>query len=98
MKDSMSGARGRINSAASSVPKEAVRTRPNVGSVGNERKGDVKGAQSGGSMAQAGTGNQLKAAGDELRSQHPHRYDDRGPHHGGTEHVRHRPAVRPNGS
>lgn len=31
----------------------------------------------------------LKGAMDELHSQHPQKYDDLGPHHGGSDHMRH---------
>lgn len=64
--------------------------------VGNETKAETKRAQSGGSAASAeGTKASLKKAVSELHTQHPTRHDDLGPHHGGTAHVRHRPAVRP---
>lgn len=43
-------------------------------------------------------GNEMKAdlagAMSELRTQHPVGYDERGPHHGGTSHVRHEPVVK----
>ncbi len=54
MKDSMEGARGRIDAAQTAVPKERVGTGRNVGSAGQERKADVKGAMEGGSMAEGG--------------------------------------------
>lgn len=97
MKDTMDGARGRINSAAGMVPKTRVATKKDVGSPGPERKADVRGAQEGGSMASGGdTGNGLRAAGDELRKQHPHNYSDHGPFHGDSDHIRHSPHVMPN--
>lgn len=65
--------------------------------VGNETKAEVGKAQGGGSAAgAAGTKSSLKHAVAELASQHPHRHDSRGPHHGGSEHLRHSRAVRPN--
>jgi len=66
--------------------------------AGSETKANVKGAQLGGSMAEA-AGNPLTGAKNELRSQHPHDYTDHGPHHGGTEHIRHMPlhGMKPSG-
>lgn len=61
-----------------------------VSNVGNETKAQVKATQMGGSMAEAGRGG-LAGAMDELHAQHPHGYDDHGPHHGTTDHVRHMP-------
>ena len=58
--------------------------------VGNERKADVRGAQEGGSMAEA-SGNPLSHAKHELKSQHPHEYHEHGPHHGTRDHIRHKP-------
>lgn len=58
--------------------------------VGNETKANVRGAQEGGSMAEA-SGNPLTHAKHELHSQHPHAYHEHGPHHGTTEHIRHSP-------
>lgn len=71
-----------------------VMSKINVGSVGDESHGDVAGTQSGGSAAEA-RGSTLKAAVSELHSQHPQKYDDHGPHHNTTDHIRHSPAVRP---
>jgi len=56
--------------------------------VGNEKKADVRGTQEGGSRAEAAC-NPLKGAISDLKKQHPEHYADRGPHHGGTSHVRH---------
>lgn len=72
------------------VPGGRVKSKINTGGVGNERKGDVRGTQEGGSAAEA-AGNPLRGAMAELRSQHPHGYDDHGPHHGTNSHVRHMP-------
>jgi hypothetical protein len=58
--------------------------------VGNETKVDMKGAMEGGSRAE-GSMNPLKGAVRELQTQHPERYDDHGPHHSGSTHVRHQP-------
>ena len=57
---------------------------------GNERKADVRGVQEGGSRAEA-TGSVLSGAVRELHKQHPHEYDDHGPHHGTDDHIRHEP-------
>ena len=93
-KEPMSGAAGSINRAQASLntgrqTKSAVRT----GSVGSERPANPASVQLGGSAAEAGGA--LKGAMRELHAQHPHNYDDHGPHHGTTEHIRHKPAVRP---
>lgn len=55
--------------------------------VGNERKANTKGAL----LGQPEDGNPLSGAVKELHSQHPHKHSDHGPHHGGSEHVRHEP-------
>lgn len=68
-------------------------TRPNVGSAGPEVKADMAGAMAG----QPTDHNPLRAATRELHEQHPHEYYDHGPHHGTSEHIRHAPAVMPNG-
>jgi hypothetical protein len=66
--------------------------------VGDTRKGDVKGAQEGGSKAEAAH-NPLKGATKELRRQHPHKHDDLGPHHETDSHIRHEPlhGMKPRG-
>lgn len=80
-----------INRAQSSInEKRETSDRPRQGHVGNQKKADLKGTQLGGSRAEA-AGNPLSRATEELRSQHPHRHDDHGPHHGGSEHIRHEP-------
>jgi hypothetical protein len=84
----MSGKQGEMNRARGMVPGGRVATKVNVGSVGPERHGDPRQVQEGGSLAEAA---------GELRSQHPHPYHDHGPHHGTTEHLRHKPHVKPNG-
>lgn len=95
----MRGAEGAINAAAASQPHTSQRTRPNVGGVGSEKPASPKVVQGGGSVAEAkGVRASLGAATAELRSQHPYRHDDHGPHHGGTAHVRHRPHVKPGDS
>lgn len=64
--------------------------------VGNETKAETKRAQTGGPTASAhGTQASLKEAVSDLHKQHPTKHDDLGPHHGGTAHIRHSPAVRP---
>lgn len=77
-----------MNGLGDNVPGGRVKSKINTGSVGNERRADVRGTQEGGSAAEAGG---LKGAVNELRSQHPHAYDDHGPHHGTTTHIRHEP-------
>ena len=97
---------GRMNRAEESTHKEHRAETRMGGShgrgsdVGNERKAEVRGVQEGGSAAEAhGLTGSLKHAVGELHSQHPHRHDDHGPHHGGTEHIRHMPlhGMRPGG-
>ncbi len=40
----------------------------------------------------------LSGAVADLHSQHPHKWDDLGPHHGGNEHLVHQPKpLRPSG-
>ena len=51
--------------------------------VGNETKADMRGAGVGDSS--------LSGAVGHLRSEHPIKHDDLGPHHGGMDHVRHEP-------
>ena len=40
-----------------------------------------------------GSSNPLMGAVSELYKQHPHNYDDMGPHQGTSDHVRHKPVV-----
>jgi hypothetical protein len=40
-----------------------------------------------------GSANPLMGAVKELYKQHPHNYDDLGPHQGTTDHIRHKPVV-----
>ena len=100
MNNPMSGARGAVEAAAggrSGKPGMTSRSKSGSGGVGNERKADTKGAQMGGSAAEAkGTRGALSEATAHLRSEHPTKHDDIGPHHGGNDHVRHSPAVAPN--
>lgn len=63
---------------------KAYKPAPATG-VSNERKADLKGT---GVMAGSGS---LAGAMGELHSQHPEKYCDMGPHHGGSSHVRHMP-------
>lgn len=58
--------------------------------VGNEKHENVRGAQEGGSRAEAaGPGkSHLHHAAEELRSQHPHHHSMGGVHHT-TDHIRH---------
>ena len=53
--------------------------------VGNEKRADMRGALEG----EPTDHNPLRGAVKELHVQHPHSYDDHGPHHGGSEHMRH---------
>lgn len=79
-----------INSAAArgaNVGGQPPRSKRNVGSVGNETKADMRGALEG----QPTDKNPLRGAISELHSQHPHKYDDHGPHHGDMSHMRHKP-------
>ena len=91
-------AEGRMNRAEENIHKEAgVHPKPRgYEGIGDERKGDVKGAQSGGSAAEArgtpGIGaTHLGHAVKELHAQHPEHHSDRGPHHGSKHHIRHMP-------
>lgn len=88
------GAQAEINKAAMRVKAgtEPPKSRPGgdkgTGSdVGNERKADMAGAMYG----QPTDKNPLHGAIRELGAQHPHRYDDLGPHHGDRSHMRHKP-------
>lgn len=83
------GAEGKINRAAAEEPKHGGNKRPApAAGVGNERKADVRGAQDGGSAAEAGG---LSHAMKELHEQHPIAHHDHGPHHGTDHHLRHEP-------
>lgn len=86
------GSENILNKAAAEQPKSGHR--PPAGGqakpVGNETKAETKRTQEGGSAAEA-AGNPLHGAVQELGRQHPHGYDDHGPHHGTTDHVRHEP-------
>jgi hypothetical protein len=81
--EGMMGGKGKeIDRAAAEVGnKMAPRSRPNSAGVGNERKADVRGAQGG----QPTDGTDLHGAVCHLGEQHPQRYDDLGPHHGGKK-------------
>ena len=60
--------------------------------VGNERKDDMQGAMYGNPNDKAVIhSGSLKGAVSELKSQHPYKHSDRGPHHGGKAHIRHEP-------
>jgi hypothetical protein len=86
------GAENMLSRAAAEQPKSG-HTKPAGGQakpVGQETKAEVKAVQDGGSKAEA-AGNPLRGAVKELHTQHPHKYDDLGPHHGGTDHIRHQP-------
>ena len=83
----------RAQAARSSPP----RVKPNAAGPGSERPVSPSVVQEGGSAREAsGLKASLKTAVDHLHSEHPIKHDDIGPHHGGTSHVRHEPAVRPN--
>lgn len=102
----MAKSEGRINKAQENVHKEH-RTETRMGGshgrgsdVGNETKANVKGAQMGGTAAEArgdavhsneGMKGHLGHAVAELHKQHPHKHNDHGPHHGTTTHIRHEP-------
>lgn len=87
----MAKGQSEINSAARADSGQRGAAQPkshrNVGSVGNETKADMKGALEG----QPQDKNPLAGAMRELHAQHPHGYNDHGPHHGDTSHVRHKP-------
>lgn len=86
--------KGGMESAIAKEPRDAKREAPAASKggseVGNETKANVRGTQEGGSMAEAAM-NPLTGARKELERQHPHSYDDHGPHHGTTDHIRHEP-------
>ena len=90
---------GRMNRAEEDIHKEAgVHPRPRSAGPGDEHHADVRGTQEGGSAAEArgtpgiGPGHShLGHAVAELHAQHPEHHADRGPHHGGHEHIRHMP-------
>lgn len=65
--------------------------------VGNETKADMKGAMGQGGSVVGST--KLIHAVEHLKSEHPQRYDDLGPHHGTMENVRHMPlgGMKPGG-
>lgn len=83
------GKQEEINRAAktSKAGAEPPKSRPNVGNVGNEKKADMAGALYGKPTDK----NPLRGAVQELHTQHPHAYDDHGPHHGDMSHKRHVP-------
>jgi hypothetical protein len=98
------GAEGRMNRAQENIHKEPkAGGRPHgYSGIGNERKGDVRGAQEGGPAAEArgdsvrstegsGVHAHMGKAVAELHRQHPEHHMDRGPHHGGKAHIRHEP-------
>ena len=81
----------KMNKAAESEPKsghmKAAGPKGMSSDVGGESKADMKGAL----MGDPTDGNPLRGATKELHDQHPHSYSDHGPHHGGSEHIRHMP-------
>lgn len=91
----VTGKVGMIDKAQASEPKgsgprvkrDAPAAARGGSEVGGERKADMKGALGGNPT----DGNPLRGATKELHDQHPHHYSDHGPHHGGTEHIRHQP-------
>lgn len=91
-----------MSGGAAAVRAQAARPSPtkgkvNTGNAGSERPVSPQVVQSGGSAAEAaGTRGSLATAVGHLHSEHPIAHDDRGPHHGGTDHVRHAQAVKPN--
>lgn len=78
----------KMNKAEVHEPKSGHERPARAAGVGNERKADVKGAQDGGSMAEAAI-NPLRGAREELHRQHPIAHHDHGPHHGEKHHMRH---------
>ena len=98
-------AEGRMNRAEEDIHKErGVHPKPRSSGPGPEAHADMS-VQKGGSAAQArgtpGIGGSRRSEGPgpvhlghavgELREQHPQHHADRGPHHGGHEHIRHMP-------
>lgn len=83
----LNGKASKINSAQAHEPKSGHEAPAGKfhNPVGNESKANVKGAQNG----KPTDGNPLRAAGNELRSQHPHAHNSHGPHHNDKSHVRH---------
>ena len=85
------GGQASINKAAESESGnrggKAPSSRMNKPSVGNETKADMAEAMNG----QPTDKNPLRGAMQELHSQHPHAYDDHGPHHNDMSHNRHKP-------
>lgn len=74
----MAGKAKKIASAQERMPKDAKRQAPaGPNGPGPEKKADMKGAMGGDAS------NGLRGAVNELKTQHPIRYDYRGPHHGG---------------
>ena len=92
------GAEGRMNRAEEDIHREPkAGGRAHSAGIGNEKRADVRGTQEGGSAAEArgsvihSNEGHLGHAVGELHRQHPHHHMDRGPHHGGHEHIRHEP-------
>lgn len=85
MRPMAGGKEAAMNTAAKMQPKAGhmapAGPKSMASAVGNEKKADVKAAQ-GGSPADG-----LGGAMAELKRQHPQRYDDMGPHHGGMDHI-----------
>lgn len=82
----MRGKEGKMNRAAEEEPKSGHKA-PAKADAGPERKANMKGAL----MGSPEDHNPLRGAMKELESQHPQKYDDLGPHHGGHVHERHMP-------
>lgn len=60
---------------------------------GNQER-DMSGPKGGETTKEVSMGsNPLAGAVAELHKQHPHNYDDLGPHQGTMDHVRHKPVV-----
>lgn len=60
--------------------------------AGAERKADMKGGLKGQPIDKVNIGGHgLGLAVAELKSQHPEKHSDHGPHHGGNSHIRHIP-------
>jgi hypothetical protein len=66
------------------------------GKMSGEKSADMKG----GLYGNPSEHNPLKGAVKELKAQHPHSHESRGPHHGGKAHDRHMPlhGLHPKGS
>ena len=83
------GVQNMINSAQAKVSTGGrTKTAPHPGNPGPETKAKTSAAGLNSNSVlggEAGLNNAVK----ELHRQHPHKHDDLGPHHGGSDNVRH---------